>query len=68
MLDAVRGKVLAAVAEEEVQTVKYEVDNWMVVSEITAAISSGGARVRTARFPSRLHAAPHCSYDWPSFV
>lgn len=45
MLDAVRGKVLAAVAEDEVQTIKHEVDNWMVVSEITSALSSGAAKV-----------------------
>ena len=45
MLDAVRGKVLASVAEDEVQTIKHEVDNWMVVSEITSALSSGAAKV-----------------------
>ena len=41
LLDSVRGKVLAAAAAEEIQLVKYEVDNWLVVSELTAALSSG---------------------------
>lgn len=45
MLEAVRGKVLAAAADEEVQAVKREVDNWLVISEMTAAISGGMAKV-----------------------
>jgi hypothetical protein len=46
MLEAVRGKVLAPCADEEVQTIKREVDNWLVISEISAAISNGAAKVR----------------------
>lgn len=43
VLEQVKGKILAPVAEEEIQMVKYEVDNWAVVSELNAAIAEGEA-------------------------
>jgi len=43
LLEGVRGRVLAAVAAEEVQAIKHEVDDWTVVSELTAAIATGAA-------------------------
>jgi hypothetical protein len=40
-LEAVRGKMLASVAIPEVRMVQDEVDNWQVISELTAAITAG---------------------------
>jgi hypothetical protein len=40
-LEAVRGKMLASVAMPEVRAVQDEVDNWTLVSELTAALSAG---------------------------
>jgi hypothetical protein len=45
LLEGVKGRVLAAVAAEEVQAIKLEVDNWTVVSELTAALQVGGLSV-----------------------
>ncbi len=46
LLEAVKGRVIAAVAAEEVQAAKAEVDNWAVVSQLSAAIANGRAQVR----------------------
>jgi hypothetical protein len=46
LLESVRGKVIAAVAANEVQAVKTELDNWTVISQLSAAFSSGQAQVR----------------------
>jgi hypothetical protein len=46
MLSLVKGKALSPVAAVEVQLVQQEVDNWVVVSELSAAVSSGMAVVR----------------------
>lgn len=43
LLESVRGRVLALVAADEVQAIKFEVDNWLIVVELTGAISSGAA-------------------------
>ena len=43
MLDGVKGKVLAAAAADEMQLIKYEVDNWMVISGLTEAVATGSA-------------------------
>lgn len=43
LLESVRGRVLALVAADEVQAIKFEVDNWLIIVELTAAIASGGA-------------------------
>ncbi|KAA0165511.1 hypothetical protein FNF31_01856 [Cafeteria roenbergensis] len=48
LLDGVRGRVLAAVAAEEVQAIKHEVDDWTVVSELTAALQTGAATAGAA--------------------
>ena len=45
LLESVRGKVIAALAADEVQAVKAEIDNWMVISQLSSAISSGYAQV-----------------------
>ena len=46
LLEAVKGKVIAAVAADEIQAAKAEVDNWTVISQLSAAIASGAAQVR----------------------
>jgi hypothetical protein len=43
LLESVKGKVLSAAAAEEIQLVKYEVDNWLTISELIAAIGEGAA-------------------------
>ncbi len=55
VLDTVTGKVLSGVAAEEVQVIKGEADNWYVVSELTAAISSGMATVRETHTQTHMH-------------
>lgn len=42
-LEAVRGKMLASVAMPEIRLVQDEVDNWHVITELTAALTAGGA-------------------------
>ena len=49
MLDGVKGKVLAAAAADEMQLIKYEVDNWMVISGLTDAVATGAASGSLAR-------------------
>jgi hypothetical protein len=49
LLDSVRGKVIAALAADEIQAVKAEIDNWVVISQLTSAISSGFAQVGPPR-------------------
>ena len=46
LLDSVRGKSLASVASDEIQFVRNVVDNWLVITELTVAMSTGMARVR----------------------
>ena len=40
-LEAIRGKMLASVAMPEVRAVQDEVDNWTLVNELSAAMTSG---------------------------
>jgi hypothetical protein len=43
ILESLKGKVLAAVAADEVQLARLNVDNWLVTSELTSAIVTGAA-------------------------
>ncbi len=45
LLEGVKGKSLAAVASDEIQLVRNVVDNWMVITELTTAMSAGMAKV-----------------------
>ena len=44
VLDGVRGKLLAAVAADEVQLARLNVDNWYVITQLTAAMSTGSSQ------------------------